>query len=87
MILAYRVVLRTICADLRYDFSVLHGTNSLPGNKMYVVRLKKLSLQKFAYYLIFELEIIQNKRLYFENAELACPMVRDCRVVRYGKTT
>jgi hypothetical protein len=54
---------------------------------MYVVRLKKFSLQKFAYYLIFELEIIQNKGLYFENAELACPMVRDCRVVRYGKTT
>jgi hypothetical protein len=53
MILAYRVVLRTICADLRtifayaaYDFTVSHEINSLPGNKMYVVRLKKFSLQK-----------------------------------------
>jgi hypothetical protein len=46
MILAYRVVLRTICADLRYDFTVPHETNSLPGNKMYVVRLKKFSIQK-----------------------------------------
>jgi hypothetical protein len=46
MILAYRVVLRTICADLRYDFTVSHETNSLPRNKMYVVRLKKFSLQK-----------------------------------------
>jgi hypothetical protein len=53
MILAYRVVLRTICADLRtifacaaYDFTVSHETNSLPGNKMYVVRLKKFSFQK-----------------------------------------
>jgi hypothetical protein len=48
MILAYRVVLRTISADLdlRYDFTVSHETNSLPGNKMYVVRPKKFSLQK-----------------------------------------
>jgi hypothetical protein len=28
------------------DFTVSHETNSLPGNKMYVVRLKKFSLQK-----------------------------------------
>jgi hypothetical protein len=53
MILAYRVVLLTICADLRTilacaanDFTVSHETNSLPGNKMYVVRLKKFSLEK-----------------------------------------
>jgi hypothetical protein len=47
MISPYRVVLRTICADLdlRYDFTVSHETISLPGNKMYVVRLKKFSLQ------------------------------------------
>jgi hypothetical protein len=50
MILAYRVVLRTISADLdlRYDFTVSHETNSLPGNKMYVVRPKKFSLQKIS---------------------------------------
>jgi hypothetical protein len=28
------------------DFTVSHETNSLPGNKMYVARLKKFSLQK-----------------------------------------
>jgi hypothetical protein len=33
---------------LRYDFTVSHETNSLPGNKMYVVRLKKFSLQKLS---------------------------------------
>jgi hypothetical protein len=34
------------------DFTVSHETNSLPGNKIYVARLKKFSLQKFA---IFEI--------------------------------
>jgi hypothetical protein len=28
------------------DFTVSHETKSLPGNKMYVARLKKFSLQK-----------------------------------------
>jgi hypothetical protein len=28
------------------DFTVSHKTNSLPGNKMYVARLKKFSPQK-----------------------------------------
>jgi hypothetical protein len=35
------------------DFTVLHETNSLPGNKMYVVRLKKFSLQKSKMFVIF----------------------------------
>jgi hypothetical protein len=42
MTLAYRVVLRTIGADLRtifacaaYDFTVSHETNSLPRNKIH----------------------------------------------------
>jgi hypothetical protein len=61
MILAYRVVLRTIFAcDLRYDFTVSHETNSLPGNKMYVVRLKKFSLQKLSL-LNFTCKLINKK--------------------------
>jgi hypothetical protein len=43
----YSLVLRTILACAANDFTVSHETNSLPGNKMYVVRLKKFSLQKF----------------------------------------
>jgi hypothetical protein len=39
-------VLRTILACATDDFTVSHETNSLPGNKMYVARLKKFSLQK-----------------------------------------
>jgi hypothetical protein len=46
LILACRVVLRTIFACAANDFTVSHETNSLPGNKMYVARLKKFSLQK-----------------------------------------
>jgi hypothetical protein len=46
LILACRVVLRTISACAANDFTVSHKTNSLPGNKMYVARLKKFSLQK-----------------------------------------
>jgi hypothetical protein len=34
--------------DFRLYFTVSHETNSLPGNKMYVARLKKFSLQKEA---------------------------------------
>jgi hypothetical protein len=47
LILACRVVLRTIFACAANDFTVSHETNSLPGNKMYVARLKKFSLQKY----------------------------------------
>jgi hypothetical protein len=39
-------VLWTILAFAANDFTVSHETNSLPGNKMYVARLKKFSLQK-----------------------------------------
>jgi hypothetical protein len=47
LILACRLVLRTILACAANDFTVSHETkNSLPGNKMYVARLKKFSLQK-----------------------------------------
>jgi hypothetical protein len=35
-----------ILACAANDFTVSHETNSLPGNKMYVARLKKFSLQK-----------------------------------------
>jgi hypothetical protein len=45
-ILACRVVLRTIFACAANDFTVSHETNSLPGNKIYVVCLKKFSLKK-----------------------------------------
>jgi hypothetical protein len=34
-----------ILACAANDFTVSHETNSLPGNKMYVARLKKFSLQ------------------------------------------
>jgi hypothetical protein len=46
-ILACRVVLRTILACAANDFTVSHQTNSLPGNKMFVVPLKKFLFQKF----------------------------------------
>jgi hypothetical protein len=47
LILACRVAdLRTILACAANDFTVSHQTNSLPGNEMYVVRLKKFSHQK-----------------------------------------
>jgi hypothetical protein len=42
----FSLVLRTILACAANDFTVSHETNSLPGNKMYVVCLKKFSLQK-----------------------------------------
>jgi hypothetical protein len=35
------LVLRTILACTANDFTVLHETNSLPGNKMYVARLNR----------------------------------------------
>jgi hypothetical protein len=35
-----------ILACAANDFTVSHETNSLAGNKMYVARLKKFSLQK-----------------------------------------
>jgi hypothetical protein len=41
--------LRTIFACAANDFTVSHETNSLLGNKMYVVRLKKFSLQKLQF--------------------------------------
>jgi hypothetical protein len=40
-------VLQTILTCAANDFNVSHETNSLPGNKMYVARLKKFSLQKY----------------------------------------
>jgi hypothetical protein len=39
-------VLRTILACAANDFTVSHESNSLPGNKIYVARLKKFLLQK-----------------------------------------
>jgi hypothetical protein len=36
-----------ILACAANDFTVSHETNSLAGNKMYVARLKKFSLQKY----------------------------------------
>jgi ankyrin repeat protein len=42
----FSLVLRTILACAANDFTVSHQTNSLPGNEMYVARLKKFSHQK-----------------------------------------
>jgi hypothetical protein len=42
-----------ILACAANDFSVSHETNSLPGNKMYVARLKKFSLQKSTCSILF----------------------------------
>jgi hypothetical protein len=50
-------VLRTILARAANDFTVSHETHSLPGNKMYVARLKKFSLQKNNYTVHFFLTV------------------------------
>jgi hypothetical protein len=44
-----------ILACAANDFTVSHETNSLPGNKMYVARLKKFSLQKTISISLFEM--------------------------------
>jgi hypothetical protein len=71
LILACRVVLRTIFAELNTifacaanDFTVSHQTNSLPGNKLYVppkeVFTSKIVTQKLNVILFFDLEFLNN---------------------------